>query len=86
MQLEIEVGEDLFGRIDLDSVMGFPQAKNVLSVLFDSDLKKVTHAEITSDSSDVSILVFFNLKVPYIFSFHAKLKVAPNSFSGKKEK
>tara|TARA_Y100000589_G_scaffold224485_2_gene212060 strand:- start:1447 stop:1782 length:336 start_codon:yes stop_codon:yes gene_type:complete len=80
-QLENKVGEDLFGRID--SMMGLPKAKNGVSVFVRSDLQEVTHAEITSDSSDVSVSILFHLKVPYLFSFHAKLKVAPNSFSGK---
>ena len=56
-----KLGEDLFGGIDFDSVMSLSQAKNGLSVLFDSDLKKMTHAEITSDSGDVSCVIFFYL-------------------------
>tara|TARA_B100000674_G_C37615651_1_gene811915 strand:- start:344 stop:679 length:336 start_codon:yes stop_codon:yes gene_type:complete len=83
-QLENKVGEDLFGRIDFDSMMGLPQAKNGVSVFVGSDLQEVTHAETKPDPSDVSVSILFHLKVPYLFSFHAKLKVAPNSFSGKR--
>jgi hypothetical protein len=82
-QLENEVREDLFGGIDFDSMMSFSQGKNYFPVWVDADLKKMAHAEITSDSGDFSCVIFFYLKVTNFFFVHTKVKGVPKSFSGK---
>ena len=63
--------------------MSLSQAKNGLSVLVDSDLKKVAHAEIKSDSLDCSVVIFFYLKVTNFFLFIPRQRLCPKVFPEK---